>query len=165
MRTVKTCCMIVIDYIDKRKDVIELSHIIKSQLESPYTQRCNFSQSWYVWKTYWRTEIGHGKSQNCNSISDGRKVSWQTIFIVRRHIGLSMLPSHRIMRHGKQVYDDDDKYNKYDKPWTSHQTWRQVRSILHLQGSSIQKPPANAICTPDFSLISQRRSLQSYRNH
>lgn len=83
-------------------------------------------------------------------------MSWQTVLIVRWHIGLSMLPSHRIMRQGKQVYDDDDKYNKYDKPWTSHHTWRQVRSILHLQGNSIQKPSANAICKPDFPLISQK---------
>jgi hypothetical protein len=45
---------------------------------------------------------------------------------------MDMLPSHRMMKQGKTVYDDDDKYSKYDKPWSVRKAWRQVRSALHL---------------------------------
>jgi hypothetical protein len=46
---------------------------------------------------------------------------------------MDMLPSHRIMKQGKTVYDDDDKYSKHDKPWSVRKAWRQVRSALHLE--------------------------------
>jgi hypothetical protein len=77
-------------------------------------------------------------------------------------LGLRMLPSHRIMRHGKQVYDDDDKYNKYDKPWTTHQTWRQVRSSI--QGARLSfTPPPNRVELDSFYHSSL--FTQSYSGH